>query len=221
MCPCPFPRLHIAEKQVAARHDAQVGDNRLEALRIHPIRRNDACIETDKLKDGYPRRHAVVYGAAQHVGNAPRCARHALKRLGHGDGIQRREPHADHEGNGNDGPADAGEPSHEARKPAQQEQGQPLHVHGAMRHIETGFLKGTEHIQPREDDLHGKDISEPDGRQIHIGLGSRKPEKKRAQTQRESLHPIDTAFPVVQPCPQNGHKRKGKQRGRHRLMHTQ
>ena len=109
--------LHIAEKQVTPLHNAQISDNRLETLRIHPVRRDDADIKTDKFKNGYLRCHAVVYGTAPHIGDTSRRTRYALEGLGHRNGVQRRKPHADHEGNGNDGPADAGKPGLKPAKP--------------------------------------------------------------------------------------------------------
>ena len=54
-----------------------------------------------------------------------------------------------------------------------------------------------------------------------LALAPMKPKGKAPKHNGDGLHPVDTAFPVVQPGPENGHQRKGKQRGRHRLMHTQ
>ena len=54
-----------------------------------------------------------------------------------------------------------------------------------------------------------------------LALAPMKPKGKAPKHNGDGLHPVDTAFPVMQPCPENGHKRKGKPRGRHRLMHTQ
>ncbi len=107
-----------------------------------------------------------------------------LEGLGHRNGIQRRKLYADHEGNGNDGPADTGKPGHEARKTTQQKQGQPLHIHGTICYIEAGFLKRPEHIRARKNALHGKNVFESYRRQVHIGFGSDEAEGKGTEAQR-------------------------------------
>lgn len=211
----------LPEKQIEAGQDTEAGNDLPEPLAVHPISCDDTHIKTEQFKKRHPHGHSVVYGSAQDVGYAARCSGHHLQWLSDGYGIQRRKPHADHEGNGKNGASDSCQTSHETNECAQKKQGEALRSHGTGRHVKTDVWGRTQRTEPGKEDQPGKDKAEPVGRKKRICLCPDIAAQHGSTAHGNGLLPVDAAFFVMQPCPEDGHESEREQCGRHRLMDVQ